>query len=126
MGWMLCVAVMASFGFLCMLWVLLGWRLSGHREGILVCFGTTGFPERGFLRRYLYLRDLGLFECPLIVVDAGLTEPERRKLEYTYRGIELCGLEELSERLELERNRIDGTGNGNHSGRDQRRGISEL
>ncbi len=126
MGWILCIAVLASFGFLCMLWALLGWQLPGGREGVLVCFGTPGFPEQGMLRRYLFLRDLGLLESPMIVVDAGLSEPERRKLEQMHRGIELCPLESLSERLELERNRFDGTGNGNHSGRDQRRGISEL
>ena len=126
MVWILCVAVMAVFGFLCMLWALLGWRIPGSREGILVCFATPGFPEQGFLRRYLFLRDLGLLECPLVVIDRGLSEPERRKLAQTRCGIELCGLGELSERLELERNRIDGTGNGNHSGRDQRRGLSKL
>ena len=126
LGWILCVAVMAAFGFLCMLWALLGWRMPESREGILVCFATPGFPERGFLRRYLFLRDIGLLDCPLLVVDRGLSAPERRKLEQLRWGIELCGLEDLSERLELERNRIDGTGNGNHPGRDQRRGVSEL
>ena len=126
MGWILCAAVVSAFGFLCMLWALLGWQLPGENEGLLLCFGTEGFSERGFFRRYLFLRDLGLLECPLIVVDQGLKEPERRKLEQLCRGIEVCSPEEFSELLELERDRIDRTGNGDHSGRDQRHCFSEL
>ena len=126
MGWILCIAVMAAFGAVCMIWALFGWMIPGSKGGIMVCFGTPGLPESAFFRRYLFLRNLGLLEIPLIIVDRGLSAPERRKLEHTYRGIELCGSEELSERLQLERKRIDGAGNGNYPGRDQRRGISEL
>jgi hypothetical protein len=39
--------------------------------------------------------------------------------------IEICAGENLLARLEMERNQV-GTGNGNPSGRHQRRGISEL
>ena len=68
----------------------------------------------------------GLLTCPVIVADQGMAPAERRMLEQKRGGIKLCSREELPGLLELERNRIDRTGNGDHPGRDQRRGISEL
>lgn len=126
MAWMLCVAVLAAFGMISVLWALLGWLLPGSREGLLLCHGYPGFSESAFFRRYLFLRDLGLLGSTLVVIDEGLSEPERKMLARRGCGVELCPREKLPERLELERNRIDGTGNGNYSGRDQRGGISEL
>ena len=123
---MLFLAVLAAFGALCALWAVLGWLLSGGEGAVLICRGFPGMTECGLIRRYLMLRGMGLLECPLIVVDVGLADPERRRLEAMGNGIELWGAEELLRRLEQERKQIDGTGNGNHSGRDRRRGVSEL
>ncbi len=126
MVWLFCVGIMAAFGIICALWALFGWLLPGNREGLVICFGTPGLPESGFIRRYLFLRDWGLLGSDLLVVDQGLAEPERRWLENRRCGIELCEPEELPARLELERKRIAGNGNGDHTGRDQRCGVSEL
>ena len=123
---MLCLAVLAAYGTLCALWAALGWLLSGGEGGVLICRGSSGMTECALIRRYLLLRGMGLLACPLIVVDTGLADPERRRLEAMGNGIELWGAEELLRRLEQERKQIDGTGNGNHSGRDRRRGVSEL
>ena len=123
---MLFLAVLAAFGTLCALWALFGWMIPNGEEGMLVCRGGSGVTERGLLRRYLMLRGMGLLDCPLIIVDPDLPEPERRRLEAMGTGIELWGAEELLRRLEQERNQIDGTGNGNHPGRDRRCGVSEL
>ncbi len=126
MAWQVGICTLAAFGLLCGLWALFGWLLPGSREGLVLCYGTSGLTESGFLRRYLLLRDLGLLGCPLLIVDQGLTGTERRWLEHRCCGIELCEPEALSARLELERKRIAGDGIGDPPGRDQRRGVSEL
>jgi hypothetical protein len=58
--------------------------------------------------------------CPLLIVHChGTVCPPGTDAE-------IVGPEELLPRLEQERYGIDGTGNGDPSGRDQRRGVSEL
>lgn len=106
MAGFICIGVLAAFGALSILWTLFGWMLPGSRDGIVICYGTPGLPESGFIRRYLFLRDLGLIGSTLILVDQGLAEPELRWLEARHWGIEICSRAELPERLELERNRI--------------------
>lgn len=109
------LGTLAAFGAFSVLWALLGWLLPSGRGCALVCFGM---PDEGILSRYRWLRDLGLLNVPLLIVaEEGGTE---------HRGTEICSGEELLPRLEWERNRFDGTGNGDHSGRHQRRGVSEL
>lgn len=89
------VAVLAGFGFLSLLWALFGWLLPVCREGWLLCPGRTEYLSLVWL--YLWLRETGLVKCPLIVVDYGLLPCERSRL--TGRGIEICGLSELPDRL---------------------------
>jgi len=126
MIWNLYIGVLAAFGLLCMLWSLFGWLIPGSRGGVLLCLGVAGLTEDAFFHRICFLRDLGLLRLPLIIVDSQLEEPERKKLAHTYGEIELCSWEELPQLLELERREIDGAGNGNYPGCDQRRGVSEL
>ena len=111
------LGALAAFGLLSVLWACLGWLLPGGRGCVMVCLGM---PDEGIVSRYKWLRGLGLFACPLLIVaeDAGAWQQ--------IDGIELCEPEALLSRLELERKQIDGTGNGDPPGRDQRRGISEL
>jgi len=106
---------------LSILWVCFGWLLPGAKGGALVC---VGLPEEGLLGRYRWLRDLGLLCGPMIIV-ADMDEPDINGRLFS-RGIEICGREALLSRLEQERTYLDGTGNGDPPGRDQRRGISEL
>lgn len=110
------LGVLAAFGLLSVLWAALGWLLPGGKGMALVCVGE---PDAGILARYKWLRSLGLLACPLIVAaeDAALQPMD---------GMEICAPESLLFRLELERDQIDGTGNGDPTGRNQRRGISEL
>ena len=61
----------------------------------------------------------------MLAVELGLSETERKWLLQQNCGIEIVDPEDLNGRLELERKRIDRTGNGDHSGRDQRRGVAE-
>lgn len=109
------VGVLCAFGLLSALWAALGWLLPGAKGWALVCVGV---PEEKMLLRCRWLTGLGLLDCPLIVVaEEGENVPS---------DMEICSREELISRLEWERNRVYGTGNGDHSGRHQRCGISEL
>ena len=109
------VGTLCAVGALSVLWAVFGWLLPGTEGCVLVCIGV---PGAGALWRVRWLRSLGLLVCPLVAVaEAGEALPPE---------VEICGRETLLTRLEWERNRFDGTGNGDHSGRDQRGGLSEL
>ena len=108
------MGALAAWGVLCALWAALGWLLPDGKGCALVCVGR---PDIGILSRWKWLRGLGLLRCPLIAVTEDLLEDSET---------EQCSREDLLARLEMERNRFNGTGNGNHPGRHQRRGISEL
>ena len=116
MVWYILVGMLAAFGGLSIIWVLLGWILPQGNGCVLVCYGM---PDEGILSRWKWLKGMGFFVCPLLAVtqeEDPLWDPE----------IERCTGEDLLFRLEMERNRFDGTGNGNSPGRHQRRGVSEL
>ncbi len=118
MAWCLCIAVFAAFGFLCALWAFFGCLLSDSRGGVIVCDGA------GLLRRVLLLRRFGLLSCPILVTGS-LDEALRREIAQSEEA-EICTPEDVLRCLELEREKIAGTGNGDHSRRDCRGGISEL
>ena len=104
-----------AFGCLSLLWALLGWLLPAGQGCALVCYGE---PDEGILSRYLWLRGVGLLRCPLLAVVPSQTDSSAET--------ENCTREALLTRSEWERNRADGTGTGDHPGRDRRRGVSEL
>ena len=114
------LGTLAAMGFLSLLWVSFGWLLPGLKGCSLVCLGR---PGEGLLRRYRWLRDLGLLNCPLLMVTE---DPAGETEEAFGSGMELCSRDALWQRLERERTDLDGTGNGDPPGRHQRRGISEL
>ena len=108
------LGMLAAFGALCAVWAALGWLLPAGQGCALVCWGE---PDEGILTRYHWLKGLGLLSCPLLIVaeeDPGWPETER------------CAGEDLLSRLEMERKRFDGTGDGDHSGHHQRGGVPEL
>lgn len=109
------LGTLAAFGLLSALWAALGWLLPGGKGCALVC---VGIPDEEVLTRFEWLRSLGFLTVPLLVV----AETER----CPWPGTEICSREELLPRLERERKRVDGTGNGDPPGRHQRRGVSEL
>ena len=100
------LAVLSAFGIFCCLGTLLSIFLSSGRGGAMVCICRPGLGEELFLRRCRLLRELGLMKAPLIVVDEGLEETDRIWLE-KYVDAELCSMEQLPEKLESERNRIE-------------------
>lgn len=109
------LGTLAAFGALSALWAMLGWLLPGAKGSVLVCYGV---PDEEILTRAKWLKSLGFLDVPLLIV--------LQEQEMSYPGTEICSREELLSWLELERNRYHGTGNGDHSGRHQRRGVSEL
>ena len=116
MVWYVLLGALAAFGALSILWATLGWLLPDGKGCALVCVGQ---PDIGVLSRWKWLRSLGLLRCPLVAVT-------EKKALYVDSEIEQCSRADLLSRLEMERNRIHGTGNGDSSGRHQRCGISEL
>jgi len=109
------VGTLAAFGLLAVLWALLGVLFPGGEGCAVVCCGT---PRAEIFAVFKLLKGLGVLRCPLIAV----TEKDDCPID----GTERCRPEQLLQRLTEERNRFDGTGNGDHSGCHQRRGVSEL
>ncbi len=109
------LGTLAAYGCFCALWALLGWLLPRGKGCALVCWGL---PEEGILSRARWLRGAGFLQVPLIAVAE---DPVMICGE-----IEICSPETLLSRLERERKEVHGTGNGDHPGCGQRRGVSEL
>lgn len=108
------LGTLAAFGALSALWTVFGWLLPGVKGCALVCWG---YPEEAVIARVKWLKGLGLLSCPLLIVaEEGEDCPDG----------EICSGENLLSRLEMERNRFDGTGNGDHTGNHQRGGVPEL
>ena len=93
----LILSVLAAFGVLCVLWTFLGFLLPGQK-GTFMVYPCRGENLDALIRRYRWLRDLGLIRCPLLLVDQGMTEQQREALEGKY-GIEICRPEQLPDRL---------------------------
>ena len=124
MAWYILLGTLAAFGGLCLLWGLAGWFVSGGEEGILILPGHSGQGEPGTVRWYLWLRELGLLRCRLVVEDFGLSPGERTWLEN--RGIERIEPGAQLPDTGIGAREIDGTGNGNSAGHHQRGGVPEL
>lgn len=100
------LGMLAAFGALSGLWALFGWIMPCEAGGIMVCRCFPGMKESFFIKRYVFLREMGLLNCPLLVVDDGLS-PEEQKWLLSKSGIEICSPEEIASRLEVERNQIE-------------------
>ena len=108
------LGALAAFGAYCAVWSLFGWLLPGLKGCALVCWDT---PDEGILAKYKWLKGLGLLSCPLLIIaETGESGTD----------MEICSGEALLSRLEMERKRFDGPGNGDHSGHRQRGGVPEL
>ena len=105
MAALIVMAVLAAYGVICILWVLLGFLLPQQRGAAAVLLCRGDHREETLIRRYLWLYDLGLIRCPLILVDLDIPEPRRQ-----LRGVIRCTPEELLEKLEQEREQLGGTG----------------
>ncbi len=95
------VGVLAAFGALCVLWVLFGCLLPrpGGCKLVYVCDGR----EEAVLRRYFWLRDLGLLRCPLVLIGSRLPEGRRQQIALKCRSVYFYTPEEW---IEQEKNHI--------------------
>ncbi len=98
MGGYVILAFLAAFGALCALWVLLGGWLTGCRGGKLIVCCARG-TEVAVLRRYRWLRGMGLVRARLMMLDNGLPPLLRQELERRNPEIEFIVPEQLAARL---------------------------
>ncbi len=122
MGWLILISALAVFGAVCLVWFLILWVMPEPEAGRMILSGEPGLQDNIHLRRHLTLGAMGLVPRPVTVVDLGLAEPERKWAE-NQPGVELWTKQRYLRYLETERERIDGTGNGDYPGCDQRRGV---
>lgn len=108
MAALIVLTVLGAFGLFCAIWVLFGFLLPGGQgaAGVLLCRGEAG--EEAVLRRYLWLCNMGLIRCPLLLVDCGLSETDRLRLEQY--PVTLCTFGQLQHYLEQERAHLGTTG----------------
>lgn len=115
MGQIIAVFLEAA-GVLLLLWALLGWLLSGSDKGgaaVLYCLPGRPGKQEAYLRYYLFLREAGVLKMPLILVDCGLDEAEKRHLAMLSRGraeVIFCAESELGERMRTEASQHGGNG----------------
>ncbi len=125
MAFYVIVGVLAAFGALCILWVLFGALLTRPRGDALVCFCGEGREER-IIRRYRWLRDLGLVKCPLVLLDSGLPLWQRQQLMQKCGAVRFYTTEKWIKLLEQERRKGGRAGNGNAAGDHCSGDLSEL
>lgn len=106
MVWYFVIGVLAAFGMICILWMLYGGLLGRTQGGVLVCL-CDGSREEALLLRYSQLRSAGLLCCPLILADSSLSLREQEILCRRHPGVEFCTMEQLPQRLEMEKDRCD-------------------
>ncbi len=109
---------LAAFGAASAVWCLAGFLLPGCR-GTAVWVG-----EAAFVRRWAWLRELGMVPRRLLWADCPL--PEADRAAWAAKGVEFCGLAELPARLKEEAGKLGGPGDGDPAGHGERRGLSEL
>ncbi len=112
MVWYVILGMLSAFGLFCFLWGAFGWLLPKDKGCAIVCWGQ---PDEGTRAWIKWLQGFGLLRAPLLVIAQAQTD-----------DLEICAGENLLSRLEWERKRFDGTGNGDHSGNHQCGGVPEL
>ena len=114
-----CIGALAAFGLLCVLWLIYG-SCCGKTEGALLVVSRGG---RGLVRQCLWLREMGLLTCPMVLID-----PELDELDAHWaiaRGVEIWRTSRFGEAEDIGE-RTYGAGTGDPTGRHQRGGVSEL
>ena len=114
------IGALAAFGCFCAAWTALGWVLGAGNGGFAVCPDLTTPEGRRFLRRCLWLRDMGLLRCGIYAPDTGLSAGQTQWLRD--KGIELYS-PSPGEGMGAEE--IDGR-NADPSGRHRGGGVPEL
>lgn len=124
MFWYVFFGFFAAFGVLCALWVLFGQCLpaSSGCQAAVCCPKEKVIPV---LRRFCWLRELGLTRCELTVIDSGLNSAQqiyiRQRYPYIHFTTRQAWMSDAREEC------IDfATGNGDPARHHCRSDISEL
>ncbi|MBO5891849.1 MAG: hypothetical protein J6Q30_03950 [Oscillospiraceae bacterium] len=115
------VGVLAAYGLMCVIWSLLGLWLSGGKGWAAVCYAGKG--QTAALRRCRWLRSWGLYRGPIFLVSRGKTPEPGVSLARETEDVEICTLEALPARLELE---FTYAGSADLTGHRSGGGVSEL
>ncbi len=107
MIWCVLIGVFGAFGLLCALWALFGAYLTDPFGGIAVLHLTAKQIETA-LRRYEWLRNLGLIRARLVIVSA-LAPQEQQRLIVKYPHIDFLTLEQYLAQLEQEQKKGNGS-----------------
>lgn len=124
MFWYVLFGFFAAFGVLCALWALFGQFLpaSGRCEVAVRCQKRKEIP---ILRRFCWLREMGLLGCDLTVLDSELNPVQQHYIRQRYPYIHFSTRQEwlAGKRKECV---AYATGNGDPAGHHCRSGVSEL
>ena len=99
MVWFILLGALAAFGLWCCIYCSAGLFLTEDYCLRIICLLPPEKHPDGAIARYRFLKGLGLVRGPLLVLGDRTAPAED--------DIEFCTVEELSPRLELERNHLD-------------------
>ena len=106
MLWYVIIGFFAAVGLLFFLWLGRGLFLTGPTRETVAWICPCG-KETVLLRRYRWMRDLGLTRCRIVLIGSDLPVEEQRKIMESFPGVRFQTPEEwLSENQE----RLDGNG----------------
>lgn len=91
------MGTLAAFGLICGVWVCCGFFLPDCRAGAAVIAGPLEGRTLSTVRRWIWLREMGLLYSPLIAVEETVSEAEREWL--SCHGFILCSRGEVLRRL---------------------------
>lgn len=90
------LGLLAAFGLFCMIWVLFGFLLPGSRRCsvILLC---SPKDEAAMLCRLVWLREIGLLRCKMLLGGRGIPAHQRAQIRKKYPFVEFCDPEDPGE-----------------------------
>lgn len=91
----------AAVGLLSILWLIAGAFLPGAKVKTVTLFCPNG-QEFALLRRYRWLRELGLVRCRLVLLESSLTPEIQAELTELFPGVSFYTLEQWQTKQEKE------------------------
>lgn len=87
MIWYVLLGMLSAFGMICILWAVFGALLPGSRRCTLVVLCDPK-EEAALLRRLLWLREMGLLRCGILLSGREFTPQQRRHIQRKYPSVE--------------------------------------
>ena len=105
MFWNVWIGLFAAVGALFFLWLLRGLFLPAAEAKEVAVYCAAG-GEISLLRRYRWMRELGLSRCRLCLVGSKLSDEIQKQIREEMPGVRFCTpeqwLEDMKERLEAD------------------------